>query len=430
MLWGVTSFFNPVGYARPLHNIQTFAARVRAQGLPLMIVELAFGDADFEIDDSLSDIVVRLRFNDVMWHKEALINVGLRHLPADCDAVAWLDSDLLFENQEWVADTRTALEQHRVVQPFSQCIWLPPDVESVDIALTTYPTHAKEYARIHSFGFGWHHFGPHALEARVLYGHLGFAWAARRDLLDVIGLYDSSIVGPGDSLMVHAFVGREAMLRTDGRHMPAGLLAHYGEWADRAYAAVQGDVSYVDGTVNHLWHGRMSNRGYDERHRILLDAGFDPRVHLERDENGLHRLRNVTPQFAEALRQLFLSRKEDEPADATAVCVFGSGFYDDEGAFRWAAQHATARVSRQAEDWSITVSNNAPHRLAGPQSVTASVNGVVVAVAELPDNNKVDMMIGSVAPGDEIRLQAEHTFRPSRFGGNDNRDLSFILWNS
>jgi len=431
MLWGITSFFNPAGYQRPVQNLEVFAARVRAQGLPLMIVELALEGAEFIIDESLCDQLVRVRSDQVLWHKEALLNIGLRHLPAACDTVAWLDSDVLFENQQWVADTRLALEQHRVVQPFSHCIWLPPDVESVDLSLTTYPSHAKEYGRIHSFGFGWQHFGPHALEARVLYGHVGFAWAARRATLDEIGgFYDASILGSGDSLMAHGFVGPEVMLRNEGPRIAPALLAHYGEWAEKATAAVQGDVGYVDGNLNHLWHGQMSNRGYIDRNATLLNAGYDPKLHLMRDENGLYGLHNAPPLLDAAVRQHFVDRKEDLLPERAPVCKFGEGFHNDEGKFRWARRRASARVLRNAPDWSLTVSNNAPHRFASPQRITAFLNGKEVAKAELPDSNKVEMLIGEVRPGDQLELHAEHVFSPSSFGGADKRELSFMVWNT
>lgn len=430
MLWGITSYFNPVGFQRPLQNLQRFAENARAQGLPLMIVELALEGAEFVIDESWCDLLVRVRSDEVLFHKEALINIGLNHLPASCDTVAWLDSDVLFENQQWVAETREALERHQVVQPFSHCVWLPADVESVDVALTTYPSHATEYGRIHSFGFGWHHFGPQALEARVIYGHVGFAWAARRAVLDEIGLYDASILGSGDNLMAHAFVGPEVMVRTDGLRIAPGVLAHFGEWAQRANAAVHGDVGYVDGTLNHLWHGKMSNRGYVERNRVLLTHGFDPRLHLQRDDSGLYRLHNAPPLLEAAVRKHFADRQEDLVPAHSPVCKFGEGFHNDEGTFRWAQKRASAQVLRHTADWSITVSTNAPHRLAGPQRITASINGAQVATAELADSNKVEMHLGQVQPGDELELQAEHMIRPSEFGGKDQRELAFMLWTS
>lgn len=429
MLWGVTSYFNPVGYRRPLQNLQLFASRVRSQGLPLMIVELATEDADFVIDEAWCDQLVRVRSDSVLWHKEALLNIGIGQLPHACDTVAWLDSDVLFENHDWVAQTEAALEQHRAVQPFSHCIWLPPDVEAVDPALTTYPTDGKEYARTHSFGFAWHHFGPHSLEARVLYGHVGFAWAARRDILDEIGLYDAAILGSADYLMAHAFVGRETMLRTEGARNAPGLLAHYGDWADRALAAVNGDVSYVDGTLNHLWHGQMSKRGYVPRIETLRKNDFDPRVHLQREASGLYALDAPAPLVA-AVRQHFVDRQEDQLPAHVAACKFGEGFHNDEGMFRWATRRATAIVLRHTPAWSITVSNNAPHRMGGPQRITAYLNERQVCVAELPDNRKVDMLIGDVHPGDQLTLSAEQSFSPSSFGGNDKRELAFMVWNT
>jgi hypothetical protein len=46
-LWGIVSLFNPAGYRNKLENFMIFSRKVRRQGLPLLVVECAFGDAAF-----------------------------------------------------------------------------------------------------------------------------------------------------------------------------------------------------------------------------------------------------------------------------------------------------------------------------------------------------------------------------------------------
>ena len=205
MIWGITCYFNPAGFEQPLANLLKFSRRARQQGLRLAIVELALADNPHQLDESICDLLIQLRSDEVLWHKEALLNIGIEQLPPECDKVCWLDSDILFDNGDWVGQTEDALDHHRVVQPFSHCLWLPPEVETIDEELTTYPAMHDEFSRIHGFGFGWAHFGRHALEARILYGHVGFAWAARRDLIESIKLYDADIyAGSWDNFMARS----------------------------------------------------------------------------------------------------------------------------------------------------------------------------------------------------------------------------------
>ena len=44
-IWGITSYFNPEGYQSKLDNFRLFRKRTtNLQGLPLVVVELTFGD--------------------------------------------------------------------------------------------------------------------------------------------------------------------------------------------------------------------------------------------------------------------------------------------------------------------------------------------------------------------------------------------------
>ena len=46
---GVTSFFNPAGFASKTKNYRRFSKRIRKQGLFLVLVELAFDDRPFAL---------------------------------------------------------------------------------------------------------------------------------------------------------------------------------------------------------------------------------------------------------------------------------------------------------------------------------------------------------------------------------------------
>ena len=96
-LWTIAAYFNPCGYKSRLDNYERFREQLKT---PLLTVELAF-EEPFELEPTAADILIQRRGESVMWQKERLLNIALDHLPAECEAVAWLDCDVLFSRADW-----------------------------------------------------------------------------------------------------------------------------------------------------------------------------------------------------------------------------------------------------------------------------------------------------------------------------------------
>ena len=96
-VWGITCYFNPIGYRTRLANYRIFRERLI---VPLITVELS-RDADFHLRPGDADILVQIKCRDLLWQKERLLNIGLQSLPHDCHTVAWLDCDTVFESDDW-----------------------------------------------------------------------------------------------------------------------------------------------------------------------------------------------------------------------------------------------------------------------------------------------------------------------------------------
>src|SRR5579862_510563 len=113
-LWGVTSYFNPVGYRRRLQNYRVFRQRLN---VPLVAVELAQrGPFELRLEDA--DVLVQLRGGDVMWQKERLLNIAISHLPKECEYVAWLDCDVVFHREDWGAAAVRELDRSSLCHLF------------------------------------------------------------------------------------------------------------------------------------------------------------------------------------------------------------------------------------------------------------------------------------------------------------------------
>lgn len=271
-LCGITCFFNPLGHASRKLNYLQARQWSKRQGLFLTVVELAFGEgAEFEIhaEDDLTR-VIHLRTpspTNVLWHKEALLNVALRSLGAECSMVVWLDSDVVLEDG-WIAATTQMLAEHAIGQPFSKLVRLPKGIFSP----YSYWSEARERRLGLGFREGQLHFGA------ARHGHTGFAWAARRSALELLGgLYDKAVVGGFDSLLVNALWNP----RCETRMNPAMQRDFEHRWAvhARRLFPVLGEVNATIRAAA-FWHGEIKDRNYQDRHLILLEHGFDPQTHV------------------------------------------------------------------------------------------------------------------------------------------------------
>lgn len=310
-LWGLTTYFNPMGASSRLANFRAFRERSRRQGLPLVAVELAFGDGPFVLREGIdAEILIQRRSTSVLWQKERLLNLGLAHLPTHCTGVVWADADVLFEDDDWVQQTSRLLEKYVVLQPYSACIRLPEGKRPEE-----YPSGELERTILQGNDNGTY---SKSICSRMsgfrpkFSGTTGYVWSARRAFLDQVGFYDRCIVGGADREMALAVLyrpGRIPEKNTKIRY--PRLRAHLDEWHRRVHGLVQRKVGYRPGAVHHLWHGSMVRRNYADRHSILEEHGFDPERDLELDDGGCFRFRSENPALVEAIGAYFESRQED-----------------------------------------------------------------------------------------------------------------------
>lgn len=299
-LWAITAFFNPAGSTRRLGNFRHFR---RALRVPLVAVELAYGP-DFELTPGDADVLVQRRGRDVLWQKERLLNLALEALPRSCEAVAWLDADVVFAEADWARATLAALDRVALLQPFS----VVHDAQGVLAAGDGLgPPTRRSLGSVLVDGA----IDPAQVATARLAGEFrctaGLAWAARRELLDRHGLYDAAIVGGGDRAIVCAALGEWAGLREQHALGPRQW-EHYLGWAGPFHAATRGQVGCVPGALLNLHHGPRTARNYAGRHTGLARFGLDPAVDLARDEGGCWRWNTDRPDLHGYVRDYLYSR--------------------------------------------------------------------------------------------------------------------------
>ena len=316
--WVITSYFNPARYKTKRQNFDRFMAGMRDVGANVLVVELAFGDGEFELDPG--EHVLQFRARDIMWQKERLLNVAAAHLPPSCRKIGWFDADIIFIDPDWLERTCEALEHSVVVQPYSDAVRLnrdnrdngsAPSGESFAARFVRNPQLAK-------------------LGNYLQHGHTGYAWAARRELFEQCGLYDVCLTGSNDHMMAHAFAAAIANspCMTDILGAPRADAQQFIKWGLQARDLVGGKLGVVPGRVLHLWHGEHADRRYGQLDSEFKTFGFDPDLHVRHDENGLLEWTAAAPEFMQTwARQLFETRDEDgdRPAALSGVAAAAQG---------------------------------------------------------------------------------------------------------
>lgn len=303
-MWAITSYFNPVRYKRRLSNYRVFRSNL---SVPLVAIELSF-DGHFELTRDDADILIQISGGAVLWQKERLLNLALKAVPRDVENVGWLDCDVVLKRKDWVDEAERKLKNLNVIQLFSDAIFV--DAEEIQ----NLPDHRNGHTYVPgivglSDAGDRLAVGSNVMPKKVTYS-TGFAWAANREILEGHGFYDAGIVGSGDSLMAAAIYGRyDAVIK---RYLlSATRERHYLRWAIPFHESVAKRIGSVSGTVCHLRHGEIQDRGYVDRHVWLADFDFDPDIDLTIGANGAWQWARPRLDLETRLREYFLSRDED-----------------------------------------------------------------------------------------------------------------------
>jgi hypothetical protein len=307
----ITSYFNPARYKTKRQNFEAFMDGMAKQNVRVRVIELAFGDDEFELDKSPD--VLQFRGSDIMWQKERLLNVAVTKLPKSCTKVGWFDADLIFKEPDWLERTSEALEDSMVVLPCRHAVRLKRG-NVADGPGLLYESFASCFVRDRSLA-----------RTRLFnqHGHTGFAWAARREFVTQCGLYDACLTGSGDHLMAHAFAAAVAkspcMPHLIGPS-PA-YRQHFVRWAVQARDFIGGKLGVVPGRILHLWHGDLGDRNYALMNRQFMTFGFDPDAHIRVGSDGLWEWSGAPEQMRQWARDMFEVRNEDGERPSVAAPV-------------------------------------------------------------------------------------------------------------
>lgn len=290
---------NPCLYATRYKLCNEFISRLENDDyVNLYVVEMVYPEynKNFYVTDENNSNHLRVYSKSPLWHKENMINVGIKKLlPQNWKAVAWIDADIEFENITWAVDALKILNGCRdIIQLFSHCV----DMDKEEKAMTIHSSFGYQYSKKIPYCSGG-----------VNFWHPGYAWAITRKAYEKVGgLYDLSILGSGDHNMA------QSLLRNGLNSINNQCNMNYKKsikvWENKAKDLRLG---YVPGVIRHYFHGDKKNRKYSERWMILVNNNYDPYLHVKYDKDGILVPTEECPEkLLEDIMVYFRERNEDE----------------------------------------------------------------------------------------------------------------------
>ena len=280
----VACYFNPQNNEHRKKAFDIFYDSIKH--LNHRIVEGVIGDAEPQLPATSS--ITRIYTKDLLWHKEALLNAVIKDLPQKFKYVFWLDTDVLFTNKDWLVHGVEELKYNNIIQPFEYCVHLEEGETEPSFNLKLEYPFASDPAYRHKSL--WRsfcaNFKTNDLSGDTNYdkhGHVGFAWGAKRSVLEAMPLYDRALIGGADHIIAHAAagqIGHSCLQKSFTEDIDA-----INDWSEDFEKVINGKISYVVGDLYHIWHGDIAKRQYLKRIQE-----FTPKAKqiTKKDANGLY----------------------------------------------------------------------------------------------------------------------------------------------
>ena len=289
---------NPCQYARRYILAREFIKRFEEEeaNVNLYVVEMIYDNQKFIVTDSKNKKHLQLKTQTPLWHKENMINLGVKYLlPNNWKAFAWIDADIEFDSNTWATDTLKILNGCKdILQIWSHAVDMDYDKSNLSI--------------FNSFGYSFSKQKKYTTDKKN-YWHPGFAWAMTRKAYEKVGgLYDKGILGSGDNMMSLSIINKvESTMKMDYHENYKNSIFEYQKQAKKMR------LGYTPGVIHHHYHGTKANRNYTNRWAILIKHNYSPINHLTYDKQGILIPTSIfTQEFKEDIYNYFKERKEDD----------------------------------------------------------------------------------------------------------------------
>lgn len=280
----ITCFFNSQNSPYRLMAFNEFYESIKH--LNYAIVECVIGDMQPQLPEN--ENIERVYTESLLWHKEALLNNIVSKLPKRYKYIFWVDADVVFTNDDWLVDGVDQLQSCDILQPFEYCVHLGKDELRPSFNVDAHRSTVSVPSLRHKMM--WRSFcSNHVItnlsgdENYDRHGHVGFAWGAKREVLERQPLYDKALIGGADHIIAHAAAGQiphSCISKSFTDNLEEVL-----DWSRKFYDAVGGRIGYVKGDLYHIWHGDIDKREYLKR---IQEFTKQTKEITYKDKNGLY----------------------------------------------------------------------------------------------------------------------------------------------
>ena len=297
----VCSHFNFAGFKNSRRNLMRFLNQQRAFKHAVYGIEVHL-DGERPVTAGIPGWwQEKVSSRGVLWQRDAVINELARRVPKEYMALAWVDTDIWFENLHWMEDAHGCFEKGaQVLQLFEECNWDEKGDGGVSYRVSS------KMCRCH------HPAGDKFMDN----GHTGFAWAATRDMWTLGGgLFSKAAVGSADMLFANAVQPQNCLehpntvkfLERPFHHDRTHAL--YEAWRDRLRAWAGGNTGYIPGNIWHEWHGAKKDRANPQKINITNMLRHD---YIVQKPSGIVEWAEDVPQeLIQMVADYFTGRKED-----------------------------------------------------------------------------------------------------------------------
>lgn len=236
------------------------------------IVLIRFVDFDRRTNFKRSNITcIDVEEAGILWQRERFWNIALNYVPDNCENVAWIDSDICFTNDEWIEKLAIKLTYKNLVHLFDFVV-------DRDLNFTFESNNELSRKSVLSVFNGSNsqrsdYFGKSGISLN--WGcSPGFAWAAKTNIMKKCLFPDFLILGSGDKALLSAAMSLQETY-VKALKLNSHMTDKYLSWASLFSKEINGEIGYLENTINHIVQGQYENRQYSNRYTLIMDESFE-----------------------------------------------------------------------------------------------------------------------------------------------------------
>lgn len=288
-------FFRPINYYKNIvRNLHIVLEDLKKASIPFYIIELLYKNQESCICNPTKIV----RSNSVVFSKENLWNIIEKEIPEKYSKIIFLDTDIRFNNENWVDLASECLDEHKLIQPME---FIYREQSNFNIKSNLYFIKQSDLRQSSAKAIN----KKEKLE-NFRYYYPGFSICIDRNFYHEIGgITEHSVTGTGDCIFWSCFFKDEENYIDNFYKYSTnqeGFIEYYKN-IKNIINNKENIVGYVKNTIAvHLYHGPENKRIYNSLSKYMPDN-----YKLFKNDYGV-----IEIQGNKDLTDYWINRNEDE----------------------------------------------------------------------------------------------------------------------